>query len=415
MKRTYSIAMVAACPFPANWGTPGAIRELSVTLAAQGHDVHVVTYPYGEDLPVGDVKISRLKYFRKSFKLFSGPSCQKLLLDVLLLFHLCKLIRREKIDVIHAHNYEGVLIGILAKFITGRPLVYNAVSLMANELSTYDFIRPRFVAQALARVLDWFVPKFPDYFIAVSPDLRNWLLQEGVSPQRISMIPCGIKPEMFDHANPQRVRDLYQIGDRPVVMYTGIISPMQQIDHLVNAFAVVRKQRPDALLMMVSPLAHDLGLPNYRAMAESLGINDGIRWIEDVKLDQLPDFIAAAMVTTIPRPHVAGHAIKLLNYMALGKPTVCFTGAAKGVSHLHDAFVVPGEDWHGLADGMLALLNDPELARTIGANARETVMTNFDWNRLALNVAAVYESLVPDADRQTVNASSSLPSKADSD
>ena len=173
-------------------------------------------------------------------------------------------------------------------------------------------------------------------------------------------------------------------------------------------------QRPDALLLMVSALAHDPGLPIYRAMAESLGTNDGIRWIEDVKLGELPDFIAAATVTTIPRPHVAGHAIKLLNYMALGKPTVCFTGAAKGVSHLHDAFVVPGEDWHGLADGVLALLSDPALAKTIGANARETVITNFDWNRLALNVAAVYESLVPDANRQTASARS-LPSKADSD
>lgn len=414
MKKKYSIAMVAACPFPANWGTPGAIRELSVTLAAQGHDVHVVTYPYGEDLPVGDVKISRLKYFRKKFSLFSGPSYQKLLLDILLLFHLCRVIRREKIDVIHAHNYEGVLIGIMAKFLTGRPLVYNAVSLMSNELSTYQFIRPKFVANALASVLDWFVPKFPDYFIAVSPDLRNYLVKEGISPQRISMIPCGIKPEMFANANPERVRELYQIGDRPVVMYTGIISALQEIGNLVNAFAVVREQRPDALLLMVSPLAHDPGLPTYRAMAESLGINDSIRWIEDVKLNQLPDYIAAATITTIPRPNVAGHAIKLLNYMALGKPTVCFTGAAKGVSHLHDAFVVPGQDWHGLADGILALLNNPELAKTIGANAYDTVITNFDWNRLALNVAAVYRSLVPDASRHAAGARHA-PSKADSD
>lgn len=406
--------MVAACPFPANWGTPGAIRELSMTLAAQGHDVHVVTYPYGEEIPVGKVKISRLTYFRKKFSLFSGPSYQKLLFDFLLLIHLYKLIRREKVDVIHAHNYEGVLIGILAKFLTGRPLVYNAVSLMGNELSTYQFIRPKFVANVMAAVLDWIVPKFPDYFIAVSPDLQNYLTKEGISPQRISMIPCGIRPEMFEKADPGAVRELYQIGDRPVVMYTGIISRLQEIGNLLNAFAVVRKQRPEALLMMVSPLAHDPGLPSYRAMAEQLGINDGIRWIEDVTLDRLPDYIAAATITTIPRTNVAGHAIKLLNYMALGKPTVCFAGAAKGVSHLHDAYVVPGEDWHGLAEGILALLSNPDLANTIGGRAKETVIMNFDWNRLAMNVAAIYESLLPDPSSQTARARS-LPSKVDSD
>jgi glycosyltransferase involved in cell wall biosynthesis len=406
--------MVAACPFPANWGTPGAIRELSITLAAQGHDVHVVTYPYGEDLPIGDVKVSRLKYFRRTFSLFSGPSCQKIILDILLLFQLCKVIRRERIDVIHAHNYEGVLIGVLAKFITGRPLVYNAVSLMANELSTYNFIRPRFVAQALAVLLDWFVPKFPDYFIAVSPDLENWLLDEDVSPHRISMIPCGIRPELFAHADPERVRERHQLNGRPIVMYTGIISPLQEIDKLINAFAAVHARCPEALLLMVSPLAQDRGIDRYRPMAEALGIDDSIRWIQDVKLEQLPDYIAAATVTTIPRLHVAGHAIKLLNYMALGKPTVCFAGAAKGVSHLRDAYIVKGEDWHGLADGILELLNKPALAATIAANAHDTVMTSFDWNRLALNVTAVYESLLPGIGHQIAHTAT-LRSKADSE
>ena len=43
MKR-YSIAMIAPCPFPANYGTPGAIREMCEALSARGHRIHVVTY-----------------------------------------------------------------------------------------------------------------------------------------------------------------------------------------------------------------------------------------------------------------------------------------------------------------------------------------------------------------------------------
>ena len=42
--------MVAACPFPVNYGSPGAVRELALTLSEMGHNVHIVTYPEGQDL-----------------------------------------------------------------------------------------------------------------------------------------------------------------------------------------------------------------------------------------------------------------------------------------------------------------------------------------------------------------------------
>ena len=46
------LCVLAACPFPANHGTPGSIRELVEATAERGHEVHVVTYHIGEDLPV---------------------------------------------------------------------------------------------------------------------------------------------------------------------------------------------------------------------------------------------------------------------------------------------------------------------------------------------------------------------------
>ena len=54
------IVQVAACPFPANHGTPGAIRELALALERLGHEVHVVTYPMSEDLPTDGLQIHRV-------------------------------------------------------------------------------------------------------------------------------------------------------------------------------------------------------------------------------------------------------------------------------------------------------------------------------------------------------------------
>ena len=108
--------MVAACQFPVNYGSPAAIRELSETLSEMGHRIHVVTYPDGQNLSVGCAQIHRVGRARKTAGLRVGPSWQKPWLDLLVLIKLCAIVRREKVDVIHAHNYEGGLIGVLAKF-----------------------------------------------------------------------------------------------------------------------------------------------------------------------------------------------------------------------------------------------------------------------------------------------------------
>ena len=145
---------------------------MSDTLVDMGHDVHIVTYPFGqEDIRVRRAKVHRTASFRPEGNAKVGPSADKFFHDFQLLRLLCRVIRRERIDIIHAHNYEGGLVGIMAKWLTRRPLLYNAVNLMSDELPGYRFIRPAWLAHGIARALDWFIPIFPNHVTAVSPEL----------------------------------------------------------------------------------------------------------------------------------------------------------------------------------------------------------------------------------------------------
>ena len=239
----YSIAMVAACPFPANHGSAASIREMSDTLSEMGHNVHIVTYPTGqEEIRVRHATVHRAGPFQPERKARVGPSWEKLLYDFKLLRLLCRVIRRERIDIIHAHNYEGALVGAMAKFITRRPLLYNAVNLMSDELAGYRFIRPALLANAIARALDWFTPIFPDHITAVSPELKDWFVAHGVPARKLDVVPAGIEPAMFDNPMPEKFRSAYQIDGRPVIMYTGVLNAFQRIDYLLRAFALVLKE-----------------------------------------------------------------------------------------------------------------------------------------------------------------------------
>jgi glycosyltransferase involved in cell wall biosynthesis len=93
-------------------------------------------------------------------------------------------------------------------------------------------------------------------------------------------------------------------------------------------------------------------------------------------------------------PKCPGHPIKVLNYMMAAKPIVCFAGAAKGVRHLHDAFIVPDHDWEKMGEAIVALLRDPALAKRLGTHARETVLNNFDLRILTKKVELIYVALV---------------------
>ena len=87
-QRELSIAMVAACPFPANRGTPSRILGMSQALRDRGHRVHVATYHFGIELPIDGIAIHRTP--RLPYRRFApGPTLCKLgLLDPLLFFQL---------------------------------------------------------------------------------------------------------------------------------------------------------------------------------------------------------------------------------------------------------------------------------------------------------------------------------------
>lgn len=398
--RPISVAVVAACPFPVNYGSPGAIRELTAAMSEMGIDIHIVTYPHGQDLSVGKAQLCRVAQKHQFRPPAAGPSGEKLYFDFLMLGELCRVVWRENVDIIHAHNYEGALIGLFGKFVTGRPMIYQAVCLMTDELASYRFIKPAFLSKWLGAFLDWFVPLFPDHTIAVTQELHDFLAKRGVPERKLSMITSGTDPGMFDHPDPDRFRKKYDLGSLPVIMYTGITNHFQRIDYLLRAFAVALKQVPSAILMIVNPIEDEPDIASHKALAQELEIANNVRFVGPHTLDELPDYLAMATVTVAPRPECPGHPIKLLNYMISGKPIVCFAGGAKGLTHMQDALIVPDHDWQAMGEAILTFLRDPELAKRLGASARENAINNFDWRVIGKKVAVVYESIMKRAGRR---------------
>ncbi|MCS6859045.1 MAG: glycosyltransferase family 4 protein [Abditibacteriales bacterium] len=386
----YRIAMVAACPFPANYGSAASILEMSQVLAERGHEVHVVTYHVGLSTEGLNFTVHRIPYVPTYRKRTSGPAYQKPLLDGLLALKLIQVVRRERIDLIHAHNYEATLAAYIARRFTGRPVIYNAVTAMGHELPMHNFIRPKSLAVKVGNWLDAYVPTHADFITAVSPDLVALAQRQGVPAERIALIPAGVNLSDFENPDPTKIRREFRLGDRPVVLYTGILDPFQGIENLLAAMKLVLQEIPEAVLLIVANSAFH----RFERMARELGIHDSVIFANDPPFCDIKHYLAASQVTVVPRVECPGFPVKLLNYMAGGKASVAFAGSAKCIEHLKTGWVVPGGDIADFARGIIALLRDPALAEQLGRRAREHLKGNYEWHALAERIEQVYAKVM---------------------
>ncbi|MBA3831105.1 MAG: glycosyltransferase family 4 protein [Chthoniobacterales bacterium] len=392
----FSIAMVAACPFPANHGTPAAIKEMAEELARRGHSIRVVTYPLSHDIPVTGVEIDRVAQIGWNRAVNVGPSYQRLMFDALLLLKLFQVVRSSKIEVIHAHNYEAALIGGIVGRLTGVPVIYNAINTMISELPSFGFIRPRAFAIGLARVLDYIVPRMADSIIADTEELRSFILGKGIDPERVITIHSGVRPEMFEAADGARVRNRFADSDAPLIIYTGTFDAFQGLSYLLEAFKIVHEHKPTARLLLVGSTINPAHLAKYEKMAEQLGFASQVQFTS-CTLEELPDFLAASDVAVVPRPESPGIPTKLLNYMAAGNAIVSFKRSATVLEHGKTAFLVEPATAENLARGIMTLLDDLALASKLRKNVRNFVVGRFDWPSIARKLETVYESLTPDS------------------
>jgi 1,2-diacylglycerol 3-alpha-glucosyltransferase len=386
----YSIAMVAACPFPANHGTPAAIKEMSEELARRGHSIRVVTYPLSDDIPVTGIEIDRVGHVGRNREVNVGPSYQRLGFDAMLAVKLFQIVRRHKVDVIHAHNYEAMLIGGVVGRLAGVPVIYNAINTMIHELASYNFFRPRVLATGLAKLLDYVVPRMADIIIADTEELRSFILEQGVKPERVITIHSGVRPEMFQVGNGARVRERFAVGDAPLILYTGTFDEFQGLDYLMAAFRIVHEHKPTARLLLLSSTITRAHRAKYERMATELGFASRLT-IASSTLDGLPDFLAAADVAVVPRPNSPGIPTKLLNYMAAGTAIVSFRRSATILQHGVTAFLVEPVTAASFAEGILTVLDQPSLAQKMRANVKNFVLGRFDWPSIAMKLESVYE------------------------
>jgi glycosyltransferase involved in cell wall biosynthesis len=391
-KKALSIAMVAAQAFPTTQGTQVSIRQMSQALNELGHTVHVVCYHIGDPQPTRGFTIHRILPLIKYSKFRAGPSLQKPFLDLLLTLKLYQVVKREKIDIIHAHNYEAPLAGFLVRLLTGVPLVYHAHNLMSNELHQYfDSAFFQALFRKFGQFLDRTIPRLADYTIGISDEIADYMTVRGiVRRDRLAVIPLGIFADEVSLQDPSDMRKKHNLPDEKIVLYNGNCDRYQNLPNLLEAMPRVLEKVPDARLVFITNELEDWIVDRVREK----GFSEQTRFVETDSFQCTTEFFSIADVAVSPRTSCPGIPIKLLNYMAARVPIVAFRGSAKNLVHEKHCLAVENGDIPGFADAVIRLLQDRALAERLKTNAYQLLNEEYNWNRIAKSIEEIHRTLI---------------------
>ncbi len=390
-KERLRICMLAACPFPANHGTPGSIREMAEAVSGLGHEVHIITYPFGEDIPLRGPQLHRVPDLTGESRVVVGPTIRRPLYDLQMVFKTLEVIRVHRSQVIHAHGYEAALVAILCRALTGIPFLYSGHNTMADELPSYRFIRPNWLARGLARMLDSFVPRAADRCLPHSTNIERFFLAEGLGARTEPIVNFGIDVDWVAGGDAAAVRQRYGLGDDPVILYTGVLDEFQRLDLLLAAMKEVVWYEPRARLLIVVTIPQAGHQARIRRQADELGVGGNVLLTEPQPLAAVRDFLAAGDVAVVPRPNAPGFPIKLLNYMAAAKPCVLFASSATaGLVHGRNVLLAAPDTSQALGQGILELLRDRDLAQSLGQQGYRHVREHHDRSAIAQRVCTAY-------------------------
>jgi glycosyltransferase involved in cell wall biosynthesis len=290
----------------------------------------------------------------------------------------CRLVRREGISLIHAHEFTGNTYGSLVAKLAGVPLVATV-----HGKSYYsEQCKRRLAYRAVSRVAT---------MVAVSEDLKRFITGTvGVPAGRIKVIYNGqeILPQIRQEEK-ARLRGEFGLGENEsVVGVVGSLYPVKGHEYLLAAVPQVLKTHPRTKFLIVG--RGDLDAP-LKEEVKRAGLEKQVRFLgfrEDVAaLLSLMDIFVLPSLSE-------GLSIALLEAMAAGIPVVATNvgGNPELVVDGETGYSVPPRDADALAAKLRLLLGDKCLAKKLGENGQKRVQQKFSLQAMADNYQELYES-----------------------
>ncbi len=371
------VALVGDEYYPDIGGAARYAFELSLQLVKLGVEVVVITHVHPgqpEEEEIAGVKIKRVKGL-----VLSDPHRAV----SPLLFRRChKYIQDGKFDVVQGLDIYSSMSQMVILF-AHRHRIPCVITCHTVIESPFSIFLQRPMGLALSR---------SDRLIAVSQAAARFSHLLGCPEKRITVVPNGVDLSCFNgNIDASLMREELGIGDEPLVVTASRLIKRKSPGLLISALVRVLKVVPDAKLVIAGSGREK---DNLSRQIKGLNITNSVFMLGGLAKEKVAQLMAAADVFALPSK-MESFGLALLEASAAGVPVVCSN--AGGVPEVFqdgfNALLYPPGDDNAMAKAIICLIQDKELAKTIGANAVETA-SRFTWETAAKQTIRVYEEVL---------------------
>lgn len=301
--------------------------------------------------------------------------------------------RKDDFDIIHNHSGfpDYFLASKRVRQKTGLPCLHTLYCPIPTAGGRYNrpFIR-RILRRAAGRL---------DVLLAMSRNVASSMQAWGLDS--VDAVPPPVDLERFkDGPDRNAVRESLGIhGEEPVVLFVGNATEQKNLAGVLEAFALLLQEAPEARLVVTTELPRtsgDAALQSLKDRMVRLEIED--RVIQRGIVDNMPGLMRACDVLVAPFKDSYGpsdYFMVVLEAMATGRPTVVSdVGGMSEVLNDDRGRLVDPYSVHSIAEGLATFVLDAELRQTAGAAARHFAESTFQSSAIADVHRAIYEELV---------------------
>lgn len=329
-----------------------------------GWEVVVVTSNH-EERKYKEEQMDGMKIYRfpRWFKVSNTP------INPLWLFSIHKIIKEERSEIINVHSPV--------------PFISDITSLVAGNIpliTTYhsgSMIKPSSIWNPLIFLYELlFLPvifRKSQKIICYSPDFMRRNLKKYKA--KVNYIPPGVDTKVFKLSKKRSTND---------VLFVGRIeknSDWKGISYLFEAISKVKKISPDINLRLVGPGDR---VDYFKMYAQKLGINKNVKFVGSKINNELILEYQSSKVIVLPSiTESESFGMVLIEAMACKKPVIGSNvgGIPYVIDNEQNGLLVPPKDPQALADAIIKILTNPQLAKKMGENGYKNVKENFIWDK----------------------------------
>jgi glycosyltransferase involved in cell wall biosynthesis len=234
-----------------------------------------------------------------------------------------------------------------------------------------------------------------DQILCVSNPAKKHLVQVWqVDADKVNVMPNGVDIRLFGgEYDTQAVRAEWGLGSNPVISFVGGFQPWHGLDNLVESFAMILQDVPEAKLMLVGdgPFRAELEQKIAECRVGASTIITGL-----LPQERVPALLAVADITVIPYPKLPKELwfspLKLYEYMAAGKAIVSSAAGqiAEVLQNGRNGLLVESGNIPEFTQAVLSLLKEPAKRNQLGAAARQQAIAQHSWEQYIRKLEIIY-------------------------